>query len=396
MLAWKGARDNPRIGRREAPVTLVALPFRQRSSAAPLALVYAALVLYASLYPFSGWRWPPGQSIGALVLLPWPPWRDPFDMWSNVLGYLPLGALLYVAQVRSGRPVWAALLWAMSMAGGLSYATEVVQQFLPGRVPSRVDWALNCAGAAAGAALAALLQSLGLLQRWQATRERWFLRDSAGGLSLLALWPVGLLFPMPAPLGVGHVGNQLREALLALFEDASWAAGWVGLLANPKSVIEPLPPLPEALVQVLGLLAPCLVAFSVSRRGWRRAALVLGLLGLGVAATTFSTALGFGPTHALAWVTPSTVPALAVGTLLAALCALLTPRAAAGLGLAVLGALVVMVSHAPLDPYFALSLQAWEQGRFIRFHGLALWIGWLWPYAAMAWLLSRLGVRDPA
>jgi hypothetical protein len=103
-----------------------------------------------------------------------------------------------------------------------------------------------------------------------------------------------------------------------------------------------------------------------------------------------------GVTHALAWVTPSTVPALAVGTLLAALCALLTPRAAAGLGLAVLGALVVMVSHAPLDPYFAQSLQAWEQGRFIRFHGLALWIGWLWPYAAMAWLLSRLGVRDPA
>ena len=26
------------------------------------------------------------------------------------------------------------------------------------------------------------------------------------------------------------------------------------------------------------------------------------------------------------------------------------------------------------------SLQAWEQGRFIRFHGLAQWVGWLWPY----------------
>ena len=66
----------------------VVLPFPQRSSAAPLALVYAALVLYASLYPFTSWRWPPGPSIGALVLLPWPPWRDPFDVWSNVLGYV--------------------------------------------------------------------------------------------------------------------------------------------------------------------------------------------------------------------------------------------------------------------------------------------------------------------
>jgi VanZ family protein len=371
-------------------------PSRQRSSAAPLALVYAALLLYASLYPFTGWRWPPGLSLGALALLPWPPWRDPFDVWSNVLGYLPLGALLYVAQVRSGKPVWAALLLAMSMAAGLSYATEVVQQFLPGRVPSRVDWALNCAGAAAGAALAALLQSMGWLQRWQATRERWFLRDSAGGLSLLALWPVGLLFPMAVPLGVGHVGNQLREALIALFEDVPWAGGVLALLQHPNSWREPLPPLSEAMVQVFGLLAPCLVAFSVSRRGWRRAALALGLLGLGVAATTLSTALGFGPAHALAWVTPSTLPALAMGMLLAALCTLTTPRAAAGLGLAVLGALVVMVSRAPVDPYFADSLQAWEQGRFIRFHGLALWIGWLWPYAAMAWLLSRLGARDPS
>ena len=48
-----------------------------------------------------------------------------------------------------------------------------------------------------------------------------------------------------------------------------------------------------------------------------------------------------------------------------------------------------------MDLYFAQSLQSWEQGRFIRFNGLALWIGWVWPYAAMAWLLSRLGTGAP-
>ncbi len=147
---------------------MAALSLRQRSSAAPLALVYAALVLYASLYPFTGWRWPPGPTLGALLALPWPPWRDPFDVWSNVLGYMPLGALLYVAQVRGGRAAWRSALVALLAASVLSYLTEVVQQFLPGRVPSRVDWALNSAGAAAGAALAAMLQALGLLQRWQA------------------------------------------------------------------------------------------------------------------------------------------------------------------------------------------------------------------------------------
>jgi VanZ family protein len=374
----------------------VALSSHQRSSAALLALAYAALVLYASLYPFAGWRWPPGPSLGALLKLPWPPWRDPFDVVSNVLGYMPLGALLYVAQVRGGRRAsWAGLL-AMLAGAALSYAMEVTQQFLPGRVPSRVDWALNCAGAAAGAALAATLDALGLLQRWQAVRERWFVRDSAGGLSLLALWPIGLLFPTPVPLGVGHVGNQLREALLTLVEDVPWAAGLQALLEGPGTWVEPLPPLSEAMVQMFGLLAPCLVAFSVARRGWRRALLVLGLLVVAVAATTLSTALSFGPVHAWAWVTPVSLPALALATLLAAACTLLEPRAAAGLGLAVLGALVVMVSQAPVDPYFADSLQSWEQGRFIRFHGLALWIGWLWPYAAMLWLLSCLGTREPA
>jgi VanZ family protein len=373
----------------------VALSLRQSSSAAPLALVYAALVLYASLYPFSGWRWPPGPSLGALLALPWPPWRDPFDVWSNVLGYMPLGSLLYVAQVRSGRAAWRAALLALAMASALSYLTEVIQQFLPGRVPSRVDWALNSAGAAAGAALAVLLHALGWLQRWQATRERWFLRDSAGGLSLLALWPIGLLFPTPVPLGVGHVARQLRGALADLLDGMPWTQGLAEMLDEPVAWVQPLPPLSDGLVQLLGVLAPCLVAFSVARRGWRRALLVLGLPVLGVAATTLSTALSFGPANALAWLTPQTLPALLLGTLLAALCALLEPRAAAGLGLAVLGALVVLVSQAPVDPYFAHSLQSWEQGRFIRFNGLALWIGWLWPYAALVWLLSRLGAaRD--
>lgn len=366
---------------------------RQRSSAAPLTLVYTALLLYASLYPF-GWRWPPGLSLAALLALPWPPWRDPFDVWSNVLGYVPLGLLLHVAQVRGGRVVWRAALLALAAGSALSYATEVTQQFVPGRVPSRVDWALNSAGVASGIALATVLQALGLLQRWQALRERWFVHDSAGALSLLALWPLGLLFPTPVPLGLGHVAEQLRAWLLAALDRVPWAAEFSTSLQAAEAQIARLPPLSDALVQLFGLLAPCLLAFSAARRGWRRAVLAAGLLGAGVLATTLSTALSFGPANALAWVTPQTLPALGFGVLLAVACAPLGQRAASGLGLVVLGALVVLVNQAPVDPYFAQSLQSWEQGRFIRFHGLALWIGWLWPYAAMSWLLSRLDRTD--
>jgi len=77
---------------------------RHRSLATPLALAYAALVFYASLYPFAGWRWPPGLTLATMGQLAWPPWHVEFDLWSNLLGYLPLGALLLIAARRSATP----------------------------------------------------------------------------------------------------------------------------------------------------------------------------------------------------------------------------------------------------------------------------------------------------
>jgi VanZ family protein len=373
----------------------VASAASQRSATGPLALVYAALILYASLYPFAGWRWPPGVPVGALLALPWPPWRDAFDVTSNILGYMPLGLLLYVWQVRSERHGVRAGLVAAAIGAAVSFAMEVTQQFLPGRVPSRVDWVLNCTGAALGATVAAALHSLGLLRRWQNIRERWFVADSAGALALLALWPFALLFPTPLPLGLGHVGGPLREALVELLDDVPWAQGVQNLLESPGTTAGPLSPWLEAAVPVLGLLAPCLVAYAVVRPGRRRIYLACGALLLALGTSALSTALSFGPTHAWAWLTPLSLPALVGGTLLAVAGWRMPVRAAALAGLLVMSALLLLVAQAPLDPYFAISLHGWEQGRFIRFHGLAQWIGWLWPFVAMAWLVLRLTRPQP-
>ena len=49
-----------------------------------------------------------------------------------------------------------------------------------------------------------------------------------------------------------------------------------------------------------------------------------------------------------------------------------------------------LVNLAPMDVYFDQNLQTWEQGRFIRFHGLAQWLSWLWPYALMVDVMRRL------
>jgi VanZ family protein len=74
----------------------------RRSSSAPLALAWAALILWATLYPFGPWRWPPGTLLSDLLRLPWPRYTDSFDTLSNLLGYAPLGLLGYVVAVRHG------------------------------------------------------------------------------------------------------------------------------------------------------------------------------------------------------------------------------------------------------------------------------------------------------
>jgi VanZ family protein len=363
---------------------------RHRSSAAPLALAWAAVIVYASLFPFDGWRWPPGVPAWQLLRLPWPRYFIPFDITSNLLGYAPLGFLLALARLRQG----AALLpaWAGAVLVGLllSYAMELTQHLLPQRVPSALDWLLNAGGTALGAVLAAAFRALGLLARWQALRGRWLARGNGGALALLLLWPLALLFPTPVPLGVGQIGPELREALEALLSGVPWADGaaqWLAADAKP-----PAPsPLADGLAVALGLLAPCLVAFAASHRGLRRLWLVAGAAGLGVGATMLSAALSFGPDHALAWTTPVHLAALLLGAVAALPLLWLGPRVAGGLALVALTGLVVLVHQAPTDPYYAQSLQDWEQGRFIRFHGLAQWLGWLWPFGAIGWVLARLG-----
>jgi len=361
-----------------------------RSSAVPLAWAWWALIVYASLFPFTGWRWPPGMQPAQLWLLPWPRYFIPFDITSNLLAYGPMGWLICVACLRHGLGLMAAAAWALALGSGLSYAMEVTQHLLPTRVPSSLDWLLNTLGALGGALAGVVCQRTGLLARWQAARERWLDRGNGGALALLVLWPVALLFPTPLPLAVGQVSDWLRRDLAAWLADVPWASGWHAWLATASPSSRPLSLQAEVLVIMLGLLGPCLLAYAAARPGWRRMGLAVGAALAGVLASTLSTVLNFGPDHALAWRTPGFATALVMAGILALAGVWLPARRAAALALLTLVLLVVLVQQAPTDPYFAQSLQGWEQGRFVRFHGLAQWVGWWWPFAAIVWLAGRL------
>ncbi|MFG6467761.1 VanZ family protein [Roseateles sp. BYS87W] len=363
---------------------------RRQSSATWLLLAHLGLVVYASLYPFWPLRAPPGLGLPWLFGLPWPQRFWAFDVEANLAGYVPLGVLGFAAVIRSGGTLRAALLLGLLPGPVLSFLMETLQFYVPGRVPSLSDWALNSAGSTLGTALGLGLHLLGGLRRWEDVREHWFGASSAPGLALLALWPLALLYPTPMPFGLGQWLPWWRESLVDALAGTPWALSW----GDAVTVEHELPPGLLALAIALGILAPVLLAITVARPGVRRVVLGAAVVALGMAATAVATAMAFGPDHAWAWLSEATRPGVSLGLALALLACLLPSRVAAALGLFTLCALIGLISLAPSDPYLALNLQAWEHGRFINFYGLTRWLAWTWPFAALIWLAARL-VQKP-
>ena len=359
-----------------------------KTATLPLALALVCLIVYASLYPFTDWR---NQGISPLVFLtaPLPKYWTGFDVAANVLGYAPLGFLLTLASLRSGHIRWAMLL-AVCGAFVLSLAMETIQSYLPSRIPSNADLALNTLGAALGAGVAWALEKLGALGRWSRFRARWLAPDARGAMALLVLWPVALLFPAAVPMGLGQIFERLETAMA----DALVGTPFLVWLPVREVELQPLTPLAVLICVALGALIPLLLGYGVVRTLWRRAVFAVLMLAAGMAVSALSAALSYGPEHAWAWLD---LPVRAGLMLAAALALVLLPlgrRGAAALALLALAIQLSLLNQAPASAYFWQTLQTWEQGRFIRFHGLVQWLGWLWPYAALLYLLARLSGRE--
>ena len=366
----------------------------RKTSAWPLAQAWAALVVYASLYPFTDWR-DQGIEPWAFLHSPWPRYWTAFDFAANTAGYAPLGFLLALAFMRRGgampqaRP-WVPMAVATLSGALLSFGLEALQSYLPARVPSNVDFGLNALGSLLGAALAVGLERAGALDHWSRFRVRWFVDDARGALVLLALWPVALLFPAAVPLGLGQVFERLEAAV------ADWLMDTPFLEWLPVRDVElqPLVPGAELICVALGALAPCLLAYSVMQSIGRRVLTAALLVSAGVAVTALSAALSWGPAHAWTWLTLPVRLGLVTGLVLALALLALPRRGCAALLLLLLALQLTLLNQAPANAYFAHTLQTWEQGRFIRFHGVVQWLGWLWPYAALAYVLVRVSTGE--
>ena len=361
-----------------------------RTIAWPLVLVYVALIVFASLFPFEGWR-TQGISPAEFLLakIP-PPYWTWFDVWINVVGYAPLGFLLGLGFWRHGwrKTGW---LWALLLGSLLSLSMEFLQIFLPQRVSSNTDWLLNSMGTLVGGVTVPLCARLGILQRWSDIRERWFDADARGGIVLLMLWPLALLFPPPLPFGLGQVFERMEMWLGDVLENTAFES-W---MPHFSQTVDPLSPIGELTVVMLGLLIPCWLAYSVMGNMTRRMVMVALIFVVGVGVSALSSALSYGPVFAWDWLDQSTKLGLALGLALALLQVGLPRRYCVLLLLMGLMIDVNLLNQAPPNPYYATALQSWEQGRFIRFFGLGQWLGWLWPFAVIVYVLMRLA-RLPA
>jgi VanZ family protein len=357
---------------------------RQGSPVARAALLaYLLLIVYASWFPFTGWR-SNGLSPFAFVNLQPQRYWTGFDVMVNIVGYMPLGVLLVLSLYPLVRGMWAVL--AAAVGGVLvSGIMEVVQNYLPSRVPSNLDLFTNAGGCLAGALLGAYFSSMLLdHSRLYMMRRRWFAAHASQGLVLVALWPLAQIYPQNYLFGNGQILPVLSE----------WLSDWlstdidlVTLLRGDGSMSVEQYWLSETIITACGMSGAALTLLCLMRRGAPRMSLMLVLLAAGLVFKTLASSLFFAPDNALVWVTPGAEGGFLIGLIMLAGLAFAPQVAQRRLAVVSIVLALIVVNTIPANPYFVSTIQAWQQGKFLNFNGAAQFLCLAWPFLALWFLL---------
>jgi VanZ family protein len=369
----------------EAPET----PHREPAGASAFAraglLAYGLLIVYASWFPFTGWR---DIGVPALAYLraPLPHYWTAFDVATNVVGYIPFGILLVCSlypRVRGTPAVVLSVLCGILLSGSM----EAVQTFLPSRVASNLDLITNSAGACIGAIAGALLTP-SLLQesRFLWLRRRWFSAEASRGLIVLALWPLAQIYPQEYLFGHGQMTPIMSDWL------SQWLATSVDIgdmLRFGRQLSVEQYWLAETLITACSVTGAVLTLLGLTREHAPKARLALLLIGAAIAVKSLARALFFGPESAFSWLTPGAETGLMLGVLVLAGMVLASPRVQRRVAIAMLALSLAAVNVAPANPYFIATLQTWVQGQFLNFNGAAQFLTLWWPLFALWFLLHR-------
>jgi VanZ family protein len=325
----------------------------------PVLLAYVIVIVIGSLYPFSGWR-PLSAWSDAFLFAPLPRYITRNDVSTNLLAYLPLGYLLALHLFRPGRRgVPILLCWILGST--LSLGMESLQVMLPGRIASNLDIFLNGLGTLTGALLALhhtrWLRAIQAMYRW---RHAWFRPhgEATGGLWLLVLWCITQFALVPQP-GIGWPGIHLNPVPHKLDKAQLFDAPW--FLAMFMELV------------VLGTFTACLL------RPGRYVGAIFLLLAIAFNLKLLAWAMLMKPKVVGGLLSPETLAAFVIALwllLLPTVSRLRRPAAIVLLIATVLGRLLLVPS-----PF-------WPSGSLLNLVGLARHLAAVWPWLALAFLLS--------
>lgn len=352
----------------------------------PTALAaWAIALVWGSLYPMSGWR-DRGAPLLGFLLDPWPRWWTGGDLVFNVAIYLP-GGLLGAMLLRQGGWRRAALPLALLACSATALSLEALQSLLPGRVPSRMDWLANTAGALIGALAAPWGErAIASGQRALDARQAIGATDSALGVLLLVSWLAIQWPPQRLLFGQGDL-QTLLSGVLALagadVDPGSWrlAPAYTELL--------------EALGVGAALVGIGLIVREVLPTRTPRAAVTAALVMVAIAIKLTGSASA-GVVRMPGWLTAGAQGGLLTGAVLLALLASARRRTRLSLAIAALAASGACSTLLPLDPYFATAQGVRLAASWRNLEGLLRDAATAWPYLAIVWCALRLRALDPA
>lgn len=345
-------------------------------------LLYTLLIIYASWYPFSGWRdmgLPPFSYLWARLPYYW----TGFDLWTNIVGYAPFGALMVYSLYPLLRS-WRACLLSILAGVALSAVMEAVQTYLPTRVSSNLDLLANSCGTVVGALFGALTCRYFLREsRLLKIRRRWFSRTASRGLVVVGLWPLALIYPQNHLFGLGHLVPPLSGLLSDMLETPIDLATWWTNLAQLNAEQYWLA---EVVVTACGLTGAMLTMLLLLRKQAPRNLLSSVYLASACGIKSLACALFFAPENAFVWFTPGAAGGLLLGGLMLAGLSWAPPVAQRRIAALALIFSLLATNAVPANPYFVSTLQTWVQGKFLNFDGAAQFLSVLWPFLAL-WFL---------
>lgn len=350
-----------------------------------------ASIMIATLYPLSDWKLHTA-SAWAFLWQGLPRFWTWFDLLGNLIAYLLLGLLLTLGWLKRAPGAMAVGVVGLFCVA-LSFALEAAQSFLPGRVPSLLDWIANSLGGVVGSMIGAQLNRSDrrVHRRVIPVADRWFEQGSPAGWVMLLLWISTQLVPQRLLFATGNLRPLLQRLVntldlpdppdLALLTEALWGeaapAAWGVAI--------------EAAVVVCAVCAIGSIAFALVRASQRRLIVLLSTAIAAFGLHSIAMQGVYGSDEAFAWLTPGAQGGLLVGAIALYGLETLSPRARATIAVTLLAIGTLLVNLAPPDRYFEDTLAGFSSGRLINLQGLLRVIALVWPLIAMAWFWRRTG-----